>query len=121
MRACNVAINAEYVEPTLLGRSEWLKFTAAFLNRDGLAQRRFTEMADSLSGVCRSRFGICRLRRNRACLAAFCTGTCGMCRAVESFIACLVADAGGMYRWADDTHRGQCIALELRGGFRAGG
>ena len=42
----NVAINAEYVESTLLGRSEWLKFTAAFLNRDGLAQRRFAEMAE---------------------------------------------------------------------------
>ena len=32
-----VAINAEYTEPSLLGRTEWLKFTAAFFNAEALA------------------------------------------------------------------------------------
>ena len=39
-----VAINAEYTEPSLLGRTEWLKFTAAFFNAEALAEKRFADI-----------------------------------------------------------------------------
>ena len=39
-----VAINAEYTEPSLLGRTEWLKFTAAFFNAEALAERRLADI-----------------------------------------------------------------------------
>jgi iron complex transport system substrate-binding protein len=100
----NVAINSEYVEPTLLGRSEWLKFTAAFLNRDGLAQRRFAEMTERYEAYA---------ARVRDVPAAHKPSVFGgsLHRDVwyvpggDSYIARLVADAGGVYRWADDAHR----------------
>ncbi|MEM8831715.1 MAG: ABC transporter substrate-binding protein [Cyanobacteria bacterium P01_G01_bin.19] len=37
-----VAINAEYMENSPLGRSEWLKFTALFFNREEQAQKVFS-------------------------------------------------------------------------------
>jgi iron complex transport system substrate-binding protein len=41
----NVAISADYVEQDPLGRAEWLKFTAAFFNKDGEAQAIFADIA----------------------------------------------------------------------------
>lgn len=100
----NVAINAEYVEPTLLGRSEWIKFTAAFLNRDGLAERHFAEVAARYEAYA---------AQVRAIPASQKPSVFGgsLHRDVwyvpggDSYVARLVADAGGLYRWADDPHR----------------
>jgi iron complex transport system substrate-binding protein len=39
-----VAINADWVEPTLLGRAEWVKFLAAFYNAEGEAEALFDDM-----------------------------------------------------------------------------
>ena len=39
-----VAINAEYMENTPLGRSEWLKFTALFFNREEKAEKVFSQI-----------------------------------------------------------------------------
>lgn len=40
-----VAINAEYMENTPLGRAEWLKFTALFFNKEDIAEKEFSEIA----------------------------------------------------------------------------
>jgi iron complex transport system substrate-binding protein len=40
-----VAINAEYMENTPLGRSEWLKFTALFFNQEEQAEKIFSNSA----------------------------------------------------------------------------
>ncbi len=115
----NVAINAEYVEPTLLGRSEWLKFTAAFLNRDGLAQRRFTEMADRYLGYAAQVKNLPTAQKPSV-FGGFLHRDVWYVPGGDSFIACLVADAGGMYRWADDTHRGG-IPLSFEAVFERAG
>lgn len=39
-----VAINADWVEPTLLGRAEWVKFLAAFYNKEAEAEAIFDEI-----------------------------------------------------------------------------
>ena len=39
-----VAINAEYMESTPLGRSEWLKFTALFFNQEEKAEKIFSQI-----------------------------------------------------------------------------
>ena len=39
-----VAINAEYMENTPLGRSEWLKFTALFFNQEEKAEKIFSQI-----------------------------------------------------------------------------
>jgi iron complex transport system substrate-binding protein len=115
----NVAINSEYVEPTLLGRSEWLKFTAAFLNRDGLAQRRFAEMTERYEAYA------ARVRDVPAAKKPTVFGG-SLHRDVwyvpggDSYIARLVADAGGVYRWADDRHRAS-IPLSFEAVFERAG
>ncbi|AFZ04099.1 ABC transporter substrate-binding protein [Calothrix sp. PCC 6303] len=42
--ALKVAINAEYMEDSPLGRSEWLKFTALFFNKEKEAEQIFGEV-----------------------------------------------------------------------------
>lgn len=39
-----VAVNADWVEPTLLGRAEWIKFMAAFYNAEAEAEAIFEEI-----------------------------------------------------------------------------
>ncbi len=100
----NVAINSEYVESTLLGRTEWLKFTAAFLNQDGQAQRRFAEIAERYAAYA------AQVRDMPAAQKPSVFGG-SLHRDVwyapggDSYIARLVADAGGVYLWADDRHQ----------------
>ncbi|MCB1777838.1 MAG: ABC transporter substrate-binding protein [Candidatus Competibacteraceae bacterium] len=101
----NVAINSEYVEPTLLGSSEWLKFTAAFLNRDGLAQRRFAEMAEryeALAAQVRDGPAV----EKPSVFSGFLDRDVWYVPSGGSSIARLIADAGGRYLWANDAHRG---------------
>ncbi|MGK7950005.1 MAG: ABC transporter substrate-binding protein [Xenococcaceae cyanobacterium] len=46
-----VAINAEYMENTPLGRSEWLKFTALFFNREEKAQKVFSTISKNYQEI----------------------------------------------------------------------
>ena len=99
-----VAINAEYVEPTLLGRSEWLKFTAAFLNQDGLAQRRFAEIAQRYAAYAAQVRAIPTGQKPQV-FGGYLQRDVWYIPGGDSYIAHLVTDAGGIYRWADDRHR----------------
>lgn len=97
----NVVINAEYVEPSLLGRAEWLKFTAAFLNLDGLAQQQFTAMAERYREYAALVRDIPQQDKPTVLYG-------GLDRDVwhmpggNSYTAHLIADAGGAYIWADN-------------------
>lgn len=99
----NVVINAEYVEPNLLGRAEWLKFTAAFLNRDGIAQTQFAEIAERYREYAKLVRDIPQQNKPAVLYG-------GLDRDVwhvpggNSYTAHLIADAGGAYLWADDQH-----------------
>lgn len=115
----NVAINAEYVEPTPLGRSEWLKFTAAFLNRDGLAQRRFAEMAERYAAYAAQVRNIPTAQKPTV-FGGFLHRDVWYVPGGDSYIARLVADAGGIYRWADDRHQAS-IPLSFEAVFERAG
>ncbi len=115
----NVAINSEYVEPTLLGRSEWLKFTAAFLNRDGLAQRRFAEMTERYEAYA-ARVRDLPAAHKPSVFGGFMHRDVWYVPGGDSYIARLVADAGGVYRWADDIHRAS-IPLSFEAVFERAG
>jgi iron complex transport system substrate-binding protein len=45
------AINSEWLEPTLLGRAEWLKFTALFFNEEARANAAFERIAAEYRAV----------------------------------------------------------------------
>lgn len=115
----NVAINAEYVEPTLLGRSEWLKFTAAFLNRDGLAQRQFAAMATRYQALAAMTRDLPAAGKPTV-VGGFLQRDVWYVPGGDSYIAQLVADAGGLYLWADDHHRAS-IPLSFEAVFERAG
>ena len=46
-----VAINAEYMENTPLGRSEWLKFTALFFNQEEKAEKIFRKISQNYQEI----------------------------------------------------------------------
>ncbi len=107
-----VAINAEYVESTLLGRSEWLEFTAAFLNRDGLAQRQFAAAVERYRAHAASVWDI-PLAHRPSVFGGFLHRDVWYAPGGDSYIARLVADAGGAYLWAGDGHRASIpVSLE---------
>lgn len=101
----NVAINAEYVEPTLLGRSEWLKFTAAFFNKDGLAQRRFDEIVRQYEAYTALTRDLPAAKKPTVFGGSLNRDTWYVAGG-KSYIAQLLEAAGGIYLWADDTHQG---------------
>jgi len=107
----NVAINSEYVESTPLGRSEWLKFTAAFLNRDGAAQRLFAAAAEHYQSYAALVRDIPAEQRPSV-FGGFLHRDVWYVPGGDSYIARLIADAGGTYRWAEDSHRAS-IPLSL--------
>ena len=98
-----VVLNSEYMETSPLGRAEWIKFTAAFFNREAQATRvystiagRYKEMAAKARNVATrpTVFGNAPFQ-----------GTWYM-PGGRSYVAQLLADAGADYLWADDTSTG---------------
>jgi len=115
----NVAINAEYVESTLLGRSEWLKFTAVFLNRDGPAQRRFAAVVERYRDYA-ARVKDIPAAQRPSVFGGFLQRDVWYAPGGASYIARLIADAGGVYRWAEDTHQAS-IPLSFEAVFARAG
>jgi iron complex transport system substrate-binding protein len=100
-----VAINAESVESSLLGRSEWLKFTAAFFNKDGLAQHRFADIAQQFQRYAALTEDIKPVDKPTVFVGSLYRDVWYM-PGGASYMAELLAVAGGRYLWAADSHRG---------------
>lgn len=98
-----VVLNSEYMETSPLGRTEWIKFTAAFFNREA----RATEVYDRISSRYKEMAAKARNVTNKPTVftnAPF-QGT-WFVSGGQSYAAQLLADAGAMYLWADDTSTG---------------
>ena len=100
-----VAINAEYTEPSLLGRSEWLKFTAAFLNAEALAEERFAGIAARYHRYAALVRDVPSGRRPTVFGGSLWRDTWHVAGG-RSYAAQLATAAGGAYLWADDDSRG---------------
>jgi iron complex transport system substrate-binding protein len=106
-----VVANHEWLEPTALARAEWLKFLALFLNEERQAQR--------LHGEMKGRYRALSARARAVPDAGKPTvmtgrGTRGdfVIAGGRSYVAALIADAGGRYVWADDTATGS-VTIDL--------
>ncbi|MGF1616104.1 MAG: ABC transporter substrate-binding protein [Gammaproteobacteria bacterium] len=99
-----VVINSEYVEGSALGRAEWLKFTAAFFNKEEMAERRFAEMEKRYASYAAMTQPIPTEQRPTVLGGALFRDTWHG-PGGDSYIARLVHDAGGRYLWAEDSHR----------------
>ena len=94
-----VAIHAQYMENTPLGRAEWIKFLAAFFDVEEEAEAFFANEAEqynhyaSLADNITDRPDIL-VGKNRS-------GTWWLSGG-QSYLANLLEDAGGNYLWSDD-------------------
>ena len=100
-----VAINAEYTEPSLLGRTEWLKFTAAFFNAEALAERRFADIVAQYQQYAALVQDVPTDQRPTVFGGSLWRDTWHVAGG-KSYAAQLVAAAGGAYLWADDDSKG---------------
>ena len=100
-----VVINAEYVEPTLLGRTEWLKFTAAFFNQEALAEQIFDDIVAQYARYADLTKGLAETAKPLVFGGALSRGTWYVAGG-KSYVAQLLLNAGTRYVWAHDDTQG---------------
>jgi iron complex transport system substrate-binding protein len=98
-----VAINAEYMEDSPLGRSEWLKFTALFFNKENVADKIFTEVAQKYEEIAAKAKAV-KVRPTVFVGFNF-KGTWYMSGG-KSYTAKYLEDAGANYIWGNDKSSG---------------
>jgi iron complex transport system substrate-binding protein len=106
-----VVINGAYAEPSLLGRTEWLKFVAAFYNKEDLAKARFDSIVARYQAYADRTKDLHQNRRPTVFGGALWRGTWYVSGG-KTYVAQLIKDAGGTYLWADDDSR-QSLSLDF--------
>lgn len=92
------AITAAYMEETLLGRAEWIKFAGAFFCKTKAAEAYFDKIeADYLS----LKESVKDVRDRPSVLTNAPWGNVWYIPSADSYIAHLIEDAGGDYLWED--------------------
>ena len=98
-----VGIVAEYMEATPLGQSEWLKFTALFLNREAQAEQVFTEIAQEYQALVE----LAQAATDRPqVFTGFSLDGTWYVPAGQSFVSQFIQDAGADYLWAAEPGAG---------------
>ncbi len=98
-----VVVTAEYMESHPLGRSEWIKFTAAFLGREEEAARIFDSIERRYLAL---RHLTREVDRRPTVFSNAPFGGVWHAPGGRSFTARVIADAGGQYIFADDETSG---------------
>ena len=98
-----VAINAEYMESTPLGRSEWLKFVALFFNKEKDSERIFNGMVRRYEAV---RSTAEKAAERPTVFAGYMYKGTWYMPGGQSYAAQFLRDAGASYLWADDETAG---------------
>ena len=94
-----VALSSGYMEQTPLGRCEWIKFVALFLDEEERAERVFAEVAGRYEALAEKARAECP---RPTVLVGSNRGGTWFVPGGKSYVATLVADAGARYLWADD-------------------
>jgi iron complex transport system substrate-binding protein len=106
------ALNADFDEQTLLGRAEWLKVTALFLNAEAQANAAYDEIAAAYTETVEAAASAAAEGgRPRAFVNAPFEGT-WFTPGGASFLANAIDDAGGDYVFADDDSSGS-LSLDI--------
>lgn len=98
-----VLYNNEWMENTLLGRAEWIKFVSAFYDKEVQADSIFTFIEQNYTEI-KNMAGAVEVKPNIMAGSNF-RGTWYM-PGGKSFMGQLFADAGAGYYYADDTNSG---------------
>ncbi|MDA3778912.1 MAG: ABC transporter substrate-binding protein [Bacteroidales bacterium] len=102
-------INAEYLESSPLGKTEWIKFMAAFLNCDDLANEKFTEIEAKYNEL---KNKAKNLSKHPSVLSSLPWKDVWYVPGGDSFQAHLIEDAGGKYLWKNNNSR-ESIPLSI--------
>ena len=98
-----VIFNNEWMENTLLGRAEWIKFVAAFYNKEALSDSIFAQIA---TNYLKEKNRISTIQHKpKVMVGGNFKGTWYM-PGGKSYMACLLADAGANYFYATDSTSG---------------
>ena len=101
-----LAINNEQFEITPLGRMEWIKFVAAFFDKDALADSVFNKAEKEYNGLVKLA-SVAKIRPT--VFADIKYGDGWYMPGGKSYQANLMKDAYGHYLWEDDTKRGSIL------------
>jgi iron complex transport system substrate-binding protein len=96
-----VVICADYLEPHPLGRSEWLKFFAAFYEKEDQAGRIFSGIVERYNAIAESAPGY---SPRPSVLLGLPWKDTWYVAGGKSFAAQLISDAGGRYIFDDEDH-----------------
>jgi iron complex transport system substrate-binding protein len=106
-----VAYNLEYLEKTPLGRAEWLKFTASFVNKSILADSVFNETVNSYNRLTELTG---KVLKKPTVLDGSCYKGVWYEAGGNSYPARLYKDAGADYYWKNDSSMGTLpLSLEV--------
>jgi iron complex transport system substrate-binding protein len=94
-----IAMNAEYMESSPLGRAEWLKFTALFFNQETKAEKELEETAQQYQAISTKAKSV--KNRPTVFLGFNFKGT-WYTPGGNSYIAKFLADAGANYLWKEE-------------------
>lgn len=98
-----VLIDGSYMEPVPLGRAEWIKFIAAFFNKEKEAERIFDEIATSYENRVEQVKGV---KTRPTVFYGTTYKNVWYMPGGESYVAQFYTDAGADYLWRDDRTRG---------------
>lgn len=100
-----VVVCAEWMEEDPLGRAEWLKFFGLFYDRYDKAEALFRETEASYLKAKARAAGLSSAKRPTVLVNAPFQGSWTVSGG-KSYMAALIADAGGAYLWRDDPGAG---------------
>jgi iron complex transport system substrate-binding protein len=100
--------NVEWQEPTALGRAEWVKYMALFLNEERKAAQRFDAVKQAYQRLAARTREIPDRDRPRVMTGRAMHGTFTIAGG-RSYVARMIEDAGGHYIWDDNTATGSAM------------
>jgi iron complex transport system substrate-binding protein len=104
IRAAGVPVvaNTEFLEPTALGRAEWVKFMAIFLNEERKAEDVYAAMKGRYKPLSARALALAESARPLVMTGRSTRGLFTIAGG-RSYVAALIKDAGGRYAFADNT------------------
>ena len=107
-----VVDNSEWQEDSVLGRAEWVKYMALFLNEEERARRVFEEVRDHYAALRERTRAIPEVKRPLVMTGLINRGIFEIAGG-RSYVATLIEDAGGRYVWRDNPSNGfATVSLE---------
>ena len=97
-----IILNADYMENTPLGRAEWIKFVAAFFDKETEANEYFNSVVHNYDSLLTLVHGV----KKTATFSGVLYGGTWYLPGGNNFGARLMEDAGGEYVWSSDNSSG---------------